>query len=270
MILEYAFDAVISDNRYGLYHRSVPCIFITHQLAIKTPLGKWSEKILQKRNYRFINRFTTCWVPDIEGDNNLAGELSHPIKKPKIPVKYIGLLSRFDSSPPPAGGDGGKDHILIILSGPEPQRSILEDKIIQEIGHYYGTATIVRGLPGSLSVIPSSNMIKFYNHLPADALNKEMLQAEYVIGRCGYSTVMDLVKLQKKNILVPTPGQTEQEYLSKYLFEKQIALCIPQKEFSLEDALSRAKQFTYHFPGMNNGELLQKPIADLISSLTKK
>jgi UDP-N-acetylglucosamine:LPS N-acetylglucosamine transferase len=128
----------------------------------------------------------------------------------------------------------------------------------------------VRGLPGSLSVIPSSNMIKFYNHLPAGALNKEMLQAEYVIGRCGYSTIMDLVKLQKKNILIPTPGQTEQEYLSKYLFGKQIALCIPQKEFSLEDALSKAKKFRYHFPEMNAGRLLQQTISDLIASLLKK
>jgi UDP-N-acetylglucosamine transferase subunit ALG13 len=265
MIAEYDFDAVISDNRFGLYHASVPCIFITHQLHIKSPLGKWSEKILQKRNYRFINRFRECWVPDMEGENNLAGQLSHPGKNPNIPVKYIGLLSRFDSYSPPAGGDGGKEtHLLIILSGPEPQRSILEDKIIKEISHYHGTATVVRGLPGASTFIPSGNMIHFYNHLPADELNKEILKAEYVISRCGYSTVMDLVALQKKSILIPTPGQTEQEYLGQYLMKKKITLCIKQGDFSLAAALGIAAGYDYNFFSLASDETLKKTIANFL------
>jgi len=271
MITEYDFDGVISDNRFGLYHASIPSIFITHQLAIKSPLGKWSEKILQKRNYRFINRFTACWVPDIEGENNLAAELSHPEKKPNIPVKYIGPLSRFDFPSPPIDGNvNKKGHLLIILSGPEPQRSILENKILKEISHYNGTATIVRGIPGSPSLIPSTNMIQFYNHLPAAELKNEMLKAEYIISRCGYSTVMDLVALQKKSILIPTPGQTEQEYLSKYLFQKQIAFCISQKEFSLNDSLAKAKQFTYHLPEINNRQTLQQAVSNFMTDLTKE
>ena len=269
MIAEYDFDGVISDNRFGLYHASIPCIFITHQLAIKSPLGKWSEKILQIRNYRFINRFTACWVPDEENKNNMAGDLSHPEKKPNIPVRYIGLLSRFDSSSPPTGGDGGKNHLLIILSGPEPQRSTLENKIVKEISHYNSTATIVRGIPGSPSLIPSTNMIQFYNHLPADELKNEIWKAGYIISRCGYSTVMDLVALQKKSILIPTPGQTEQEYLSKYLFQKKIAFCISQERFSLTDSLAKAKQFTYHFPEANTGPILQLAVSNFISSLAK-
>ncbi len=269
MIAEHEFDAVISDNRFGLYHATVPCIFITHQLLIKSPFGKWSENILQKRNYKYINRFAACWVPDAEQENNLAGELSHPSKKPTTSIKYIGTLSRFDSSS--SLGDGSKkEHVLIILSGPEPQRSILENKIIKEIGHYNGTATIVRGLPGSSSFIPSTNMILFFNHLSADELNKEMLKAEYVISRCGYSTVMDLVTLQKKSILIPTPGQTEQEYLSQYLYQKQIAFCISQKKFSLTEVLSKAKQFAYRLPAVNSDQVLQQVVSKLIASLPKK
>ena len=269
MMDEYDFNGVISDNRFGLYHTKVPCIFITHQLAIKSPLGKWSEKILQKRNYRWINRYTACWVPDLESKNNLAGELSHPAKKLAVPVHYIGLLSRFDSSS--SFATGSKDgHLLIILSGPEPQRSILEDKIIKEISHYHGTATVLRGLPGSASFIPSTNMINIHNHLDAVELNKEILKAEYVISRCGYSTVMDLVKLQKKSILLPTPGQTEQEYLAKYLHQKQIAFCISQKEFTLDDALTKAKQFAYRFPEMNTGGVLRQVVSNFIAGLTKE
>jgi hypothetical protein len=269
IIAEYRFDAVISDNRFGLFHASVPCIFITHQLAIKSPLGNWTEKILQKRNYKYINRFTECWVPDNNKEENLAGELSHPVMKPTSPVKYTGPLSRFESLVP-LRDESKKEHLLIILSGPEPQRSIFENKIVKEISRYNGTATIIRGLPGSSSLIPSTNMIQFYNHLPAGEMYKEMLKAEYVISRSGYSTVMDLAVMQKKSILIPTPGQTEQEYLSGYLQQKHFAFCIQQNKFSLVDALSNAKQFDYKFPGMNSGEILLPVISNFISSIAKK
>jgi uncharacterized protein (TIGR00661 family) len=265
-VKEHEFDAVISDNRYGLYHAAIPCIFITHQLTIKSPLGKWTEKILQKRNYKYINRFTECWVPDTAGENNLSGELSHPVKKPSIPVTYLGSLSRLQKMETAEK----KEQLLIILSGPEPQRSILENKIIAAVSHHNGTATVVRGLPSALSMIPSTNMIRFYNHLPAEELNQEMMQAEYVISRCGYSTVMDLVQLQKKSILIPTPGQPEQEYLARYLSQKKIAYCMPQKEFSLTIALQKARQFPYALPYISNENKLEKIILEFVSSLKKQ
>jgi uncharacterized protein (TIGR00661 family) len=266
MIPEYRFDGVISDNRYGLYNPSATCVFITHQLMIKSPLGKWTERILQRRNYKYINRFTECWVPDTKDSNNLAGVLSHPQKKPSVPVYYMGHLSRFQIT----NESAKNNHLLIILSGPEPQRSILENKIIQEIAHYPSTATIVRGLPGSDSLIPSTGMIKFYNHLPAAELNKEMEQAAYIISRSGYSTVMDLVKLKKKSILIPTPGQTEQEYLADYLSKKEIAFCISQKEFSLTAALKSAADFPYHFPSFSPEQTLTELISKLIVAIKKK
>lgn len=238
---EHSFDAIIADNRYGLYHDTIPSFFITHQLSIKSPLGKWSERILQKRNYKYINRFTECWVPDEEGENNLAGELSHPVKKPAIPIHYTGLLSRFKKT----GTEEEPGHLLFILSGPEPQRTILENIIIRDVAHYPGSATIIRGLPVEANLIPSTNTIRFYNHLFADALNKEIEKAEYVIGRSGYSTIMDLAVWPKKSILIPTPGQTEQEYLARYLLQRQSALCVSQNTFTLNTALQEAKKFPW-------------------------
>lgn len=240
---KYGFDAVISDNRYGLYHKKIHSVFITHQLCIKSPLGKWSEPLLQQWNYKFINRFSECWVPDEAGENNLAGELSHPEILPSIPVKYIGPLSRFEKKT----GDEIKNHLLIILSGPEPQRSLFEDRIVDEIAHYNGSATIVRGLPAANTILPSTNTIRVYNHLTADLLNDEMAKAEFIISRCGYSTVMDIAAMKKKSILVPTPGQTEQEYLARHLMKKQFAFCISQKEFSLIPAIEKANAFQYKF-----------------------
>jgi predicted glycosyltransferase len=112
-------------------------------------------------------------------------------------------------------------------------------------------------------------MIKFYNHLPAEDMGKEMGQAEYVISRCGYSTVMDLVQLQKKSILIPTPGQTEQEYLANYLSRKQIICSIPQKGFSLTIALQKAAQTSYKFPSVSNENKLERIIAEFIQTFAE-
>ena len=243
-VSKFGFEAVISDNRYGLYHEKVFSVFITHQLCIKSSLGKWTEKILQQWNYKFINRFHECWVPDEEGENNLAGELSHPAKPPKVPVKYIGALSRFFSSSP-LKDEAIKGHLLIILSGPEPQRTILENKVVDQIVNYPATATIVRGLPGEKDIIPSTNTIHFYNHLSSEELNNEAMKAEFIISRSGYSTVMDIAALRKKSILIPTPGQTEQEYLGDHLMKKQFSFCLDQNSFSLLKNVEEARNFEY-------------------------
>jgi hypothetical protein len=240
-VSKYGFVTVISDNRYGLYHENVFSIFITHQLYIKSSFGKWSEKILQQWNYKFINRFNECWVPDKEGENNFAGELSHPAKLPSIPVNYIGSLSRFEKK----NIDEIKKHLLIILSGPEPQRTILENKVIDQVVNYPATATIVRGLPGEKNIIPSTNTIHFHNHLSSEELNREAMKAEFIISRSGYSTIMDIVALQKKSILIPTPGQTEQEYLADHLMKKQFAFCVTQDSFSLVKNIEEARNFEY-------------------------
>ena len=240
-VSNHGFDAVISDNRYGLYHEKIFSVFITHQLCIKSSLGKWSEKILQQWNYKFINRFNECWVPDEEGENNFAGELSHPVKLPSIPTKYLGPLSRFEKK----NIDEIKNHLLIILSGPEPQRTILENKVIDQIVNYPATATIVRGLPGERNIIPSTNTIHFYNHLSSEELNNEAMKAEFILSRSGYSTIMDIAALQKKSILIPTPGQTEQEYLADYLMKKQFSFCVNQNDLSLLENIQQSKRFEY-------------------------
>ena len=247
----HEFDAVISDNRYGLVDSRIRSILITHQLRIKSPLGDWAEPLIQKQNYRLINRFSECWVPDEEDDAGFAGDLSHPVKRPEIPVFYTGILSRLKKS----GLPENKDHLLIILSGPEPQRSILEKKMMEQLRDYSGSVTLIRGLPESSEVIPSFNRIRIYNHLPSQQLEKEMNDAGVVISRSGYSTIMDIMQVGKKSILIPTPGQTEQEYLGQFLHQNGIALCISQKEFNLVTALQQAAAFSYREKKAENSRL---------------
>lgn len=241
-VAKHAFDSVISDNRYGLYHEKIFSVFVTHQLRIKSPYGRWSENLLQQWNYKFINRFNECWVPDDADENNLAGELSHPEKLPAIPVKYIGPLSRFVCR---ESHEEKKGHLLFILSGPEPQRTLFEEKILEQVSQYAGTVTVLRGLPSSEKIIPSTDQILFYNHLPAEDLNEEIWKAEFIISHSGYSTVMDIAALQKKSILVPTPGQTEQEYLADYLMKKYFSFSVKQEDFSLLKNLKEAETFPY-------------------------
>lgn len=262
-VSEYKFAAVISDNRFGLYHRSVPTVFITHQLRINTPFGNWFTGILQKKNYSYINRFSYCWVPDTASGTSLAGDLSHPAWLPSIPVNYTGILSRLKVLDQPVL----KNHLFISISGPEPQRSILENKILNDIAHYRGTAVIVRGLPGEARMVPSTNDICIFNHLPAEDYNREMAKAEWVICRGGYSTILDLARLQKKAVLIPTPGQTEQEYLGKWLQQNQVFPFLTQNEFSLQKALQKTSGFSYQFPQENNN--LSALVSDLLHSVRK-
>lgn len=231
MIGLYRIDIVLSDNRFGLYSKNAHCIFMTHQLFIKTG-NKFTEKIAQKINYRFINRFDECWVPDYADGENVAGELSHPEKMPKVPVKYIGILSRFSKKP-----SGNKIDIVALVSGPEPQRSILESILTEQLKTSRLKSVLMRGLPNKTEIQPVSGGLKTINHLPAKQLNDLLLTAGVIICRSGYSTIMDLISLGSSAILIPTPGQTEQEYLGQYLAGKGYFILASQQDFTLSDHL---------------------------------
>ncbi len=248
LVKERRIDGLISDNRYGLSHPSIPSVFLTHQLRIRTGLGTWADALLQKLNYRYINRFSECWVPDEPESPGLAGTLSHPRKQPAIPVRYLGPQSRMRTS------EGGKSSgILVLLSGPEPQRTLLESLLTAGLLTTSLAATLVRGLPGATETPDLGPHVQVFNHLPAAELQQQMRKAEWVIARSGYSTVMDLAALGKKSILIPTPGQTEQEYLARHLMDSGWAYTTRQPGFDLSKALSAAQAFRYRpFPGASS------------------
>lgn len=260
-VKEYKIDAVISDNRFGLYHKGIPCAYITHQLFIETGT-KWMSRLAQKVHYKYINRYTECWVPDFKDGITLAGKLSHPEKLPAVPVKYIGPLSRFKKQEAVISND-----LLIILSGPEPQRSIWEKEILQQVKPVEGTVVLVRGLPGNTDTITTPANLTVYNHLPAKELNALIMQSAVILSRSGYSTVMDLVALQKKAILVPTPGQTEQEYLADYLKEQQLFYTCRQHELYLKNALENTNRFAQKIPATDFLSLNEAVIKDWVSKL---
>jgi UDP:flavonoid glycosyltransferase YjiC (YdhE family) len=276
IIEEYKIDMIVSDNRYGLWSKKVKSIIITHQLYVKAPLG---EKIAHKKIEKLISNFDECWIPDVEGQPNLSGDLSH--LKPFNPShKFIGPLSRFTSlqafrnemrSNPKI--DTEYD-IIAILSGPEPQRTIFEKMVLEQIEKYNLKAIVVSGLPSSNVItrdeailsseyeITSSvalsryaENIKMFNHLPTEELFNYIAKSKVVACRAGYSSIMDLAALNKKAILVPTPGQTEQEYLANYHHKKGGFYSQMQSEFDLKIGLDKIESFTPEYSFTNDVQL---------------
>ena len=239
VISEQSIDAIISDNRLGMFAEKIPSIYITHQLFIRT--GNWiTERIAQKIHYYFIKKYNGCWVPDSE-NNGLAGMLSHPKKHPRNivfigPLTRLKLVQNFESS----------YDVLILLSGPEPQRTIFENQLLEQLENFSGRVLLARGMPFEKKNIELNNQsVKVVNHLTAEELNIIMALSNMVIARCGYTTIMDLAALRKRAILIPTPGQTEQEYLAKYLLKKQFFLTALQEGFSITELLRTSAGFKY-------------------------
>lgn len=259
-IKKHKFDIVVSDNRYGLYSKSIVSVFITHQLQVQAnfPL---LEKLLQRLNYRFINRFTECWVPDFKEKLNIAGRLSHPEKLPAIPVKYIGPISRLKKTS--AGSINYK--WMAIISGPEPQRSIFEHKIFELAMKTEEKFIIVRGLPGENEQKSLSSHCTVCNHLSTEDMQAAMQASEFIISRCGYTTVMEILSLQKKSVLIPTPGQTEQEYLAAHLVKQNWCYTFKQGD-DFASHLQKANSFQYFLPEMNT-ELYKDVLSNFVASL---
>lgn len=262
IVKEYKIDFVISDNRYGCWSNIVPSVFITHQITIQMPpLLKWMQPIINYFNARFIKHFTQCWIPDA-ADQNLSGVLSR-LSLNKIDALFIGILSRFKKT---TIDSDVKYKIAIVLSGPEPQRSILEEILLNQLEDSIGQVVLVRGVVEDTVKWKSEGNIVTVNFLPSVKLEEIINQSELIIARSGYSTIMDLAQLQKKAILIPTPGQTEQEYLAKRLMEQGICFSMNQYDFNLDYALKQSVGFKGFINIEVSNQLLSKALDEFLIS----
>lgn len=233
LILLHQIDGIISDNRFGVYSNQVRSVYLTHQVQVLSGNTTWlSTRLHQKA----ILKFNECWIPDHEGDVNLSGRLGH-LKNDLISSKYIGPLSRFKKSNPPIKYD-----LLVLLSGPEPQRTLLEVKLLSELKNYNGTILFIKGVIETEQRVSSRNNLTIYNYMTSYELEEAINESEIVLSRSGYTTIMDLYQLETKAFFIPTPGQYEQLYLAEKLKEENIAPYCHQDEFSLEK-LSEARNF---------------------------
>jgi len=254
-------DAVISDQRFGLHAHRLPSVLVTHQVF---PVAPFAQAALRKLNLRHIARFDACWIMDEAEAPGLAGELAHG---PSIPAnaRYIGTLSRLrKDAPPPA-----KPHrIVAVISGPEPQRTLLEGLLAEQLQRVPGEHLLVRGRPsdggreqrGNLTLVP---------HLPADGLAAELAAAELVVSRSGYTTLMDLTALGRKALIIPTPGQPEQEYLAALHAGTGRFLVQLQDAIDLHAALERAGGHA-QYPAKRGASSLDAALAALAGMLRSR
>lgn len=248
--IEYQFDLIVSDNRFGFFHQKIKSVFITHQLELQTPFS-WSTRLNQIITYAILKKYAACWVADMEPPHNLSGVLANPKHTPTIPIWYMNCLSRLYTDQTTTNSDNENFEInefLGIVSGPEPQRTLLEN-IFWEQGNAMDAAfVVVAGLPDNRAYHKKSEKGILLAHLNGKDLASEINQAKYIICRGGFTTLMELIPFQKKLILVPTPGQTEQEYLANYWQAKKWAISFSQKDFNLQLAIRKAAAFEYQQP----------------------
>ncbi len=227
-IAEFDLQGIISDNRLGVYSKKIPSVFITHQLNVLSGKTTW---ISSKLHQHFIKKFTECWIPDIQENPNLTGKLGH-LKDSELNLKYLGPLSRLEKKELPIRYD-----LMIVLSGPEPQRTFLEEKLINEIQSFDGKVLFIKGIIEPQQKTTQDGNVTYYNFMTSSEIETAFNESETVLCRSGYTTVMDLAKLQKKAFFIPTPGQFEQEYLAKRLKRNGFIPYAKQDDFKIENLL---------------------------------
>jgi uncharacterized protein (TIGR00661 family) len=264
IVREESVDLVIADNRYGCWSVLVPSIFITHQCTILMPRRfGWLASTVARMNQRSIKRFTRCWLPDYPGEASLAGKLVECGESPPDTThRYIGALSRLSAAVPRVK----RYDLVCVFSGPEPQRTLLEQMVTEQINRSTLRVLIVRGVPGGRTVRPLETRAEVVDFLASDALQEALETCRCVLARSGFSTVMDLAHVGGNAIFVPTPGQTEQEYLAARLMEKRIAYSVAQQDFHLDTAWQQALQYNGFTPvaGMR-GMLLDRAINEALT-----
>jgi UDP-N-acetylglucosamine transferase subunit ALG13 len=237
-------SGILSDNRYGCFSRTANSVLLTHQLHLRIPNAalQWSANGLLHRAFA---KFDALWVPDASGEPNLSGALSHSRYRVHPRVHFAGILTRMSQGETTTPGY----RAVIVLSGPEPQRTILETRLIEQALELPGRFMVVQGQPAVKKHYFAADNVEVISYLTSRDLNAVLADSEAIICRSGYSSLMDLAALGKKAILIPTPGQTEQEYLADYLAEQGTFLVQHQDHIDLKAGLDQLSGTTGFVPG---------------------
>ncbi len=233
------YDCIISDARYDMYSKTTPSFFISHQMRIMNPLQiKMFENAMERFNMFFFKRYKGVIVPDYK-ENNLSGDLSHNLKRiDEDTIHYVGVLSDFTRQPMKKDID-----YLISISGPEPQRSYLEEKLASQAEELQGNVVMTLGKAEKYSVTKKKHLTT-YSFVTKELREELLNKAKLVVSRSGYSTLMDVAVVGTKALFIPTPGQIEQEYLSEYHNALGTFYSVTQDTVDLKNDVTRAEQRT--------------------------
>ena len=253
LVERYRPVGIISDNRLGFYHPQLPSVYITHQLKLMLPFAR---ELISSLHHHFIKRYDACWIPDNKGRQSLTGEMISSID-PGVPLYFLGPLSRFKR---PVSDSGVKRFkTCVILSGPEPQRSILEKILWQQLRALSGEHLLIRGLNKPAQQLGHSPNVEVINFAGSEEIAHFIGQAELVISRSGYSSLMDYYYLGNRALLIPTPGQPEQEYLARYMLSRGWFYYAAQEALDLQKDVVQALEY----PGFSGLPRKEKDLSDL-------
>ena len=241
LLADNSFSGIISDNRPTVFSEKIPSVYITHQLHVEAGVASPLATALHHASYKEYNRI---WVPDFAKSPGLSGALGHPAN-PDQKVSYIGPLSDLEK------WEGNTTHRLgIVLSGPEPQRSLLENELINQLKNE-DNVKLVRGTNKPPEKSPPETW-QIHNLGGRETIAEVYNTCEILISRCGYSTLMDLAAFPKPAILIPTPGQTEQEYLARLEVHRSKFAIQNQNQLNVEKGTKLAvEKFNSSQPNKN-------------------
>lgn len=249
-------DIVISDNRYGCYTKYAKCYIVAHQLNILMPNGwQWVQPIVSRFNHAQLAKFDGVWCP--------ANDATFPEKllqgHNKLNTRFIGFLSRMQ----PITAQH-KHAITAICSGPEPQRGLLEEELAKQLAELEVPSILVAGMVEKTEKRKVKDKLTIVNYMGTEELNRLMAESAVIISRSGYSTVMDMMRMGNKAIFVPTPGQTEQEYLAEALMQQGIAYSMAQVELDIQKALKQYDSYAGFGKFAPNNDLLTQAVSSIL------
>lgn len=236
MLANDKIDAIFSDNRFGFYSIRVPSFYMTHQLRIMNPLrSRFLESVTERLGEWLLNRLTGLIVPDFKSDG-LSGRLAHGLSViDERDVHYIGALSDFERR----SSDEDVD-LFASVSGPEPQRSAFERLVLEQLEGFEGRAIISLGKKAETKVLGNIEI----RGLTGKKEREDLLsRSKVVISRSGYSTIMDMCALGRRSLLVPTPGQTEQEYLAQYHMSRGSYFCVSENDLDVRNQIGEVSSW---------------------------
>ena len=258
-------DIVISDNRFGLWNKKIKSVYVTHLAVIPLPEKLKCLEWIGVRFHRFfISKYSFCFIPDLPGELNVSGRLTHEVRLTEN-IRFIGILSRFENKLSSRENKAGFKHNTLILSGPEPQRGIFRQKIVEILRHSGIPIVILEGKPGNSTEVTTSGNIISYNHLPSNEMQNIISESESIITRSGYTSIMELISLNCSALIVPTPGQTEQEYLAGYLSAKGWFATVSQKKLKVGLTLPEKKALWTGEIIDESRKLLEKALDELLN-----
>ncbi len=274
LIKTHQIDGVISDNRYGLNSKLIPCVFVTHQLNPKVPrnLG-FLRKSIQHKIIAWTSNFDEIWIPDLSCSHSLSADLSITTSN-NSKHKHLGILSRFSSNQIVHNTPNG---YLAIISGPEPQRTILFQELLRiEKTLSLGMTFIIDKISNKVSSDEMDNMRILVQPNDREFL-QEISSAQHIVCRSGYSSLMDLIRLKRTALFIPTPGQTEQEYLAEesmkwgFGFKKQSTLKAIKSIEDWESCFKSNEQLNDTFPEEENQShiLLKNAVRDFLNTINR-